>query len=281
MLIDTHAHLDFPEFAGDLDAVLARAAENEVGRIISISTDLESAGRVLALAAQYRQVYATAGIHPNHVQIDQPDFLSELRQLASRPEVVAIGEIGLDYHYLPSRKEKEDIVRSALGAASLGSVELEIQDEALKAAQAAAFEQQLELAEEMGKAVIIHQRDAWDDTLAILRKHAVHAVFHCFSGNVAQAEEVLDLGHLVSFTGIVTFKNAAEVKRTAAELPLDKFMVETDAPFLAPVPFRGKRCEPAFVRCTAAAIAQARGINLDQLAEQTTSTARAFFGLEQ
>jgi TatD DNase family protein len=280
MLVDTHAHLDFPEFAGDLDAVLARAAENDVGRIISISTDLESTGRVLALAAQHRQVYATTGIHPNHVQIDQPDFLAKLRQLASRPEVVAIGEIGLDYHYLPSRKEKEDIVRSALGAASLGSVELEIQDEALKAAQAVAFEQQLELAEELDKAVVIHQRDAWDDTLAIVRKHAVRAVFHCFSGNAAQAEEVLDLGHLVSFTGIVTFKNAAEVKRTAAELPLDKFMVETDAPFLAPVPFRGKRCEPAFVRCTAEAIAQARGIDFDQLAEQTTATARAFFGLE-
>jgi TatD DNase family protein len=169
MLIDTHAHLDFPEFAGDLDAVLARATENGVGRIISISTDLASTGRVLALAAQYRQVYATAGIHPNHVQIDQPDFLAELRPLASRPEVVAIGEIGLDYHYLPSRKEKEDIVRSALGAASLGSVELEIQDEALKAAQAAAFEQQLELAEDLDKAVVIHQRDAWDDTLAIVR----------------------------------------------------------------------------------------------------------------
>ncbi|MBV8900459.1 MAG: TatD family hydrolase [Verrucomicrobia bacterium] len=279
MLIDTHAHLDFPEFAGDLDAVLARAAENGVGRIISISTDLESTGRVLALAARYRQVCATAGIHPNHVRIDQPDFLAELRQLASRPEVVAIGEIGLDYHYLPSRTEKEDIVRSALGAASLGSVELEIQDEALKAAQAAAFEQQLELAEELDKPVVIHQRDAWDDTLAIVRKHAVRAVFHCFSGNAAQAGEVLDLGHLVSFTGIVTFKNAAEVKRTAAALPLDRFMVETDAPFLAPVPFRGKRCEPAFVRRTAEAIARARGIGIDRLAEQTTATARAFFGL--
>jgi TatD DNase family protein len=279
MLIDTHAHLDFPEFAGDLDAVLARAAENGVGRIISISTDLESTGRVLALAARYRQVCATAGIHPNHVRIDQPDFLAELRQRASRPEVVAIGEIGLDYHYLPSRTEKEDIVRSALGATSLGSVELEIQDEALKAAQAAAFEQQLELAEELDKPVVIHQRDAWDDTLAIVRKHAVRAVFHCFSGNAAQAGEVLDLGHLVSFTGIVTFKNAAEVKRTAAALPLDRFMVETDAPFLAPVPFRGKRCEPAFVRRTAEAIARARGIGIDRLAEQTTATARAFFGL--
>jgi TatD DNase family protein len=194
--------------------------------------------------------------------------------------VVAIGETGLDYHYLPSRIEKEDIVRSALGATSLGSVELEIQDEALKAAQAAAFEQQLELAEELDKAVVIHQRDAWDDTLAILRKYAVRAVFHCFSGNIAQAEEVLDMGHLVSFTGIVTFKNAAEVKTTAAWLPLEKFMVETDAPFLAPAPFRGKRCEPAFVRRTAEAIAQTRGISLDRVAEQTTATARAFFGLE-
>jgi TatD DNase family protein len=280
MLVDTHAHLDFPELAGDLEAVLVRAAGNGVNQIISISTDLESTGRVLALAARYPHVYATAGIHPNYVQIDQPDFLAELRRQASRPEVVAIGEIGLDYHYLPGRKEKEDIVRSALGAASLGSIEVEIQDEALKAAQAAAFEGQLELAEELDKAVIIHQRDAWDDTLAILRRHAVHAVFHCFSGNVAQAREVLDLGHLVSFTGIVTFRNAAEVKRTAAEIPLDKFMVETDAPFLAPAPFRGKRCEPAFVRHTAEAIAQARGISLDRLAEQTTATAGAFFGLE-
>src|SRR3954452_13994016 len=145
MLIDTHAHLDFPEFANELSAVLARAAENEVDRIISIGTDLGSASRVVALAAEYPEVYATVGIHPNHVRVDQPDFVPELRRLAREPKVVAIGETGLDYHYLPSRLEREDVVRSALGAASAGSVELEIQDAAVKAAQAAAFEQQLEL----------------------------------------------------------------------------------------------------------------------------------------
>ncbi|MBV9489507.1 MAG: TatD family hydrolase [Verrucomicrobia bacterium] len=279
MLIDTHAHLDFPEFANDLDAVIARATENGVERIITIGTGLASAGRALALAAQYPGIYAAVGLHPNHVGIDQPDFIPELRRLASEPKVVAIGETGLDYHYLPSRQEKEDIVRSALGAASAGSVEIEIQDEALKAAQAAAFEQQLELAADLHRPVVIHHRDAWEETLSILRRYDVRAVFHCFNGNLAQAEEVLEMGHLVSFTGLVTFKNAVEVIRTAAQLPPGSFMVETDAPYLAPVPVRGKRCEPAFVRHTAAAIAEARGIPLAELAEETSRTARTFFGL--
>ncbi len=279
MLIDTHAHLDYPDYADDLPAVVARATEQGVTQIVTVGTDLESAARALAIADAYPGVFAAVGIHPNEVKVDGPEFVDGLRRLAAHPKVVAIGETGLDYHYLPSRREKEDLVRSALGSASIGSVELEIRDEALKAAQAVAFEQQLELAAELGKNVIIHQRDAWSDTLAILERHRVQGVFHCFNGSLAQAEELISLGHLVSFTGLVTFRSGAEVRAAAARLPLDRIMVETDAPYLAPVPHRGKRCEPAFVRHTATSLAQARNVRLEEFAEETTETARRFFEL--
>jgi len=281
MLVDTHAHLDFPEFAEDLTAVLARAAEAEVHTIITIGTDLESSRRAVALAERHPGVLAAVGVHPNHVELNRPDSLDGLAELAQHPKVVAIGETGFDYHYLPSRRQREDIVQAALGAGSAGSMELEIKDEAVKAAQAGVFEQQLDLAAELGKSVIIHQRDAWTDTLATLRRYSVRAVFHCFSGNLAQAEELVALGHLVSFTGLVTFKNAAEARAVSTQLPLDQFMVETDAPYLAPVPYRGQRCEPSFVRHTAASIARDRGITLAEIAAQTTNTARSFFGLKQ
>jgi len=148
-----------------------------------------------------------------------------------------------------------------------------------KATQATAFRRQLDVATEAGLNVVIHQRDAWEDTLAILRDYTgkLRGVFHCFGGTPAQADEVLALGHLVSFTGIATFKNAAVVRETAAHVPADRFMVETDCPYLAPVPYRGKRCEPAHTRETAVAIAQARGETLDALAARTTANAEAFF----
>ncbi|HEY0789819.1 MAG TPA: TatD family hydrolase [Chthoniobacterales bacterium] len=281
MLADTHAHLDFPEFADDLPAVLARAAEAEVHTIITIGTDLDSSRRAIALAERHPGVFAAVGVHPNHVEPNRPDSLDELAELARHPKVVAIGETGFDYHYLPSRKQRADVVQAALGAGSAATLELEIKDEAVKAAQARVFEQQLELAAEFGKNVIIHQRDAWADTLATLRRHPVRGVFHCFSGNLAQAEELVALGHLVSFTGLVTFKNAPEARAVSTQLPLNQFMVETDAPYLAPVPHRGQRCEPAFVRRTAESIARDRGITLAEFAAQTTKTARSFFGLKQ
>lgn len=279
MLIDTHAHLDFPDFANDLDAVLSRAERAGVKQIITIGTTLASSRRSIELTERYPNLFAAVGIHPNSVGEERDDFIQELRALASHPKVVAIGETGLDYHYLPSRNEKEDVLRTTLGSASIGSVETEIRDEAVKAAQSAAFEQQLELAAEVGKSVVIHQRDAWDDTVAILRRYPVRAVFHCFNSSVEQALDVIDLGHWVSFTGIVSFKKAAEVRKAAASIPLNRLMVETDCPYLAPVPNRGKRCEPAFVRDTAQVIAELRGMTLPDFASRTTANAESFFGI--
>jgi TatD DNase family protein len=263
MLVDTHAHLDFPEFAGDLDAVLLRAKEAGVGRIIAIGTTLKSSRSAIAFAEQHPEIYAVVGIHPNSVTEERGDFLPELQELAKHPKVVAIGETGLDYHYLPSKHQDREI------------------SEAEKAAQAVAFEQHLELAAATGKNVVIHQRDSWVDTMNILRTYSadVRAVMHCFNGSLAQAREVVELGHFISFTGIVTFKGTDDVRQVAASLPIDRIMVETDSPYLAPAPYRGKRCEPAFVRETAAFIANIRGLTSESFSAHTTENAKRFFGL--
>src|SRR5207244_923127 len=201
---------------------------------------------------------------------------------AKNPRVVAIGEMGLDYHHLPSEevaKERQVQVMTALRSETDEEIEAQIRDGAYKSKQASLFQQQLDLAIELGLNVVIHQRDAWQDTLEVLRPYAgkVRGVFHCFSGTFNEANDVLDLDHLVSFTGIVTFKNGVAVRQVAAEIPLWKFMVETDCPFLAPAPFRGKRCEPAHTRIVAETIAAARGASLQEIAEVTTETAEKFF----
>jgi TatD DNase family protein len=195
---------------------------------------------------------------------------------------VAIGETGLDYHHLPSveaAKQKNVQVFSALQSGTEEQLEASIEDGAYKSKQADLFEEQLDLAVELGLNVVIHQRDAWDDTLEIMRPYSgrLRGVFHCFGGTLEQANEVLDLDHLVSFTGIVTFKNGADVREVAAKVPVWKFMVETDCPYLAPVPFRGKRSEPAHTRLVAESIASARGISFEEVAEATTATAEEFF----
>jgi TatD DNase family protein len=202
--------------------------------------------------------------------------------------VVAIGETGLDYHSLPSiemAKERKDtqLLVTAVQTSTEHQLEAEIHDGAYKSKQASLFEQQLDLAVELGLNVVIHQRDAWADTLEIMRPYTgkVRGVFHCFGGSLEQANEVMDLDHLVSFTGIVTFKNGVDVREVAAAVPLWKFMVETDCPYLAPVPFRGKRCEPAHTRIVAETIAEARGITLDEIAEATTDTAEKFFKFDR
>ncbi|MFL6599219.1 MAG: TatD family hydrolase, partial [Chthoniobacterales bacterium] len=205
-----------------------------------------------------------------------------LRELAQNPRVVAIGETGLDYHRLPSEKvakEKQVQVMTALRSETDEEIEAQIRDGAYKSKQGSLFQQQLDLAVELGLNVVVHQRDAWEDTMEVLRPYTdkVRGVFHCFGGSLDQANEVLGLDHLVSFTGIVTFKNGAAVRQVAAEIPLWKFTVETDCPFLAPAPFRGKRCEPAHTRIVAEAIAAARGVSLNEIAEATTETAEQFF----
>jgi len=283
MLIETHAHLDYPDFAHDFEDVLRRANEAGVTRIITIGTSIESSRRAVDLAEKYSNIYAVIGVHPTYAEQAEEDVMTPLREFAKSRRVVAIGETGLDYHHLPSveaaKGKKVQVFARALQGETEEEIEANIQDGSYKSRQASLFQQQLDLATELGFNVVIHQRDAWDDTLEIMRPYSgrLHGVFHCFGGALEQANEVLDLGHLVSFTGIVTFKNGASVREVAAQVPLDKFMVETDCPYLAPVPFRGKRCEPAHTRLVAESIAIARGISLEEVTRATTATAETFF----
>jgi TatD DNase family protein len=280
-LIETHAHLDYPDFAPDLEGVISRAAEAGVTRIISIGTGLESSRRAVALAERFPNVHAVVGIHPTNVTEEGLDFLPALGELARHPKVVAIGETGIDYHHLPEELQAPKVadVDSALLAQSHGDQERLIAEGAWKSAQADAFRMQLDLAVELGLNVVIHQRSAWEDTLEVLRPYTgkLRGVFHCFGGTPEEAAEVASLGHLVSFTGIITFKNAEQVRLTAAAVAAYGYMVETDCPYLAPVPYRGKRAEPAHTRLVAEKIAEVRGITLEEVAEATTRTAEGFF----
>lgn len=286
MLTDTHAHLDFPEFDGQLDVVIARAREAGVHRIITIGIDRASCRKSLAIAEKYDNVYAVVGLHPCNV-LDEGamDFLAELPALARHPKVVAIGETGMDYHHLPSRElaKRDKGVFGALQAGTAEATQAEIADGAMKSAQVEAFRTQLDLAVELGRNVVIHQRDAWEDTLDLLRPYTgkVRGVFHCFGGSPEAAAEIASMGHLVSFTGIVTFKNAALVQETARSVASDRYMVETDCPYLAPVPFRGKTCEPAHVKFTAEKIAGLRGEPLDKVSADTEQTAGVFYKFDR
>src|ERR1700677_4696506 len=258
MLIDTHAHLDYSDYDPDRAEVISRANDAGVTGIISIGTRVDSSTRAVELAENFPSIWATVGIHPSEVDETPDDAVDQLRALAQSRRVVAIGEIGLDYHHLPESPE-------AIAAN--------------KARQADLFRRQLELTAALGLNAVIHQRDSWDDTLAILREFTgrVRGVFHCFGGTLEQAREVIALGHLVSFTGIVTFKNARQVQATAQDVAFDQFMVETDCPYLAPVPDRGKRCEPAHTRNVAEQIAKLRGVRGEEISSRPTATARAFF----
>jgi TatD DNase family protein len=287
MLIETHAHLDYPDFAGDFDDVLRRATEAGVTRIITIGTSLESSRRAVDLAEKHPNIFAVIGVHPTYAGEADEDVMAPLRELARSPRVIALGETGLDYYRLPSveaaKGKKVQVFARALQGETEEEIEASIHDGAYKSRQADLFQQQLDLAAELGLNVVIHQRDAWEDTLELMKPYTgrLRGVFHCFGGTLEQASEVLDHDHLVSFTGIVTFKNGAAVRDVAAQIPLWKFMVETDCPYLAPVPFRGKRCEPAHTRLVAESIAAARGVSLRELAEATTETAEKFFHLNR
>jgi TatD DNase family protein len=257
---DTHAHLDFPDFKGDLEAVVARAHANGIERIISIGTDLEGSKRAIAIAEQFPNVYAVVGWHPNHVNEAPDDIRPSLRDLAKHPKVVAIGETGLDYHRPP-----------------------ESGFDSLKTKQASIFSQQLEVAAELGLNCVIHQRDSFEDVIGQMKpfQGKVRGVFHCFSEPIPSLNRVIELGSLVSFTGLLTFKTAQNARDALAAAPADRFMLETDCPFLAPVPFRGKRCEPAYVKEIAALAAQVKNCSLEQLSEQTCRTAKAFFRFDK
>jgi TatD DNase family protein len=263
VFFDTHAHLDYSDYTPDLPEVVARAQAAGITKIISIGTSLESSERAVRLAEKFPNVYAAVGWHPTEALSAPDDLRPALRKLAGHPKVVAIGEIGLDYHHLPSE-------RSEFTAAD---------DARYKEKQAEIFRQQMEVAAEFGLNCIIHQRTAWDDTIAQMKPFAgeTRGVFHCFGETVERMQQVFAIGSLVSFTGIVTFKNAQNVRAAVAAAPLGKFMLETDCPYLAPVPYRGKRCEPAYVKEISGTVAQMKNCSLDDLSAATCQTAAEFF----
>ena len=263
IFFDTHAHLDYPEFAADFSAVLERAHAAGITQMISIGTDLESSQRAIKLSEEHASIFAVVGWHPSNALEAPEDLRPALRQLAAHPRVVGIGETGLDYYRLPSAQSG--------GTAA--------DDAHYKAKQAAIFQQQLEIAVEFGLNCVIHQRAALEDTLAQLQPFSdrVRGVFHCFVDDATAMRRILAMRSLVSFTGIATFKNGQSVRDTLAATPLDQFMLETDCPYLAPVPYRGKRCEPAYVKEIAAAAAQVKGCTLEELSAATCVTARKFF----
>jgi len=260
---DTHAHLSDRCFASDLEEVLGRAARAGVGKIVCMAIDLATSEAVVRLSEQYPGLYAAVGWHPNHAMEAPADVRPALRELARHPRVVAIGETGLDYYRLPSNQGGNPA-----------------DDAPCKARQQAVLEQQLELAAEMGLPVVLHQRgDVFDDTEARLRPWAgrVRAVFHCFMGGSPVLERILSLGALVSFTGNLTYKNSQAIRDAVKAAPADRLMFETDCPYLAPMPHRGQRCEPAHVRDTAAYAALVRGCAYEEIAAASTATAERFF----
>lgn len=260
---DTHAHLDFPDFAPDVADVVARAKAAGITRMVSIGTNLESSRRAVAVSERFPDVFAAVGWHPTGVLQAPEDIRPELRKLAAHPKVVAIGETGFDYYRLPSKDGQHTAE----------------DDERYKKRQAEIFEQQLEVAAELGLNCVIHQREAFDDTVAVMERFRgrVRGVFHCFAGDPGQMQRVVALGSLVSFTGILTFKNGQNIRETLAAMPAESFMLETDCPFLAPAPYRGKRCEPAYVKEIAEVAAATRGCSLDELSRGTCETAHGFF----
>jgi TatD DNase family protein len=259
---DTHAHLDYPDFARDLPQVLDRASAAGISKIITIGTRLESSQASLKLADQCPHLFAAGGWHPSYASEAPVDLRPALRELARHPKVVALGETGMDYHRLPSQKDgpPED-------------------DQHYKDKQAELFRQHLEVAAEFGLPCIVHQRDALEDTLRILQPFAdrVRGVFHCFANDAPVMRRILDMGSLVSFTGILSFKNGQNIRDTLAATPLDAFMLETDCPFLAPVPYRGKRCEPSYIKEIAEVAAQVKNCSLEELSRATCATAEKFF----
>jgi len=256
-IIDSHCHLDFEDYAAELPAVLARARQAGVAAFVCIGSgrDVASARGSVALAAREPDLWASVGIHPHDVARMTEADVVELRALARAPRVVGIGETGLDYYY----------------------------DHSPRDAQQAAFRRFVAMAHETGLPVISHIRDAHADAAAILaeeRARDTGGVIHCFTGNVDDARRYLDLGQHLSFSGIVTFKNAADVQAAAAFAPLDRILVETDAPFLAPIPHRGKRNEPAYIVETVRTVAALRGADPEAVAEATSANAASLFRLD-
>jgi TatD DNase family protein len=257
MLIDSHCHLNFEAFAADRAEVISRAREAGIVAFVNPATNLGDSRQIVTMSEQIPNCFATVGFHPNDATDFAPDSPDQLRELARHPNVVAIGEIGLDYHW----------------------------DTAPRPVQQSVLEQQLALAKELGKPVIIHQRDAAADTMAILRQWAAGGdhpglVLHSFSGDRPMADEALELGFYIGISGPVTFKNARGLPDIVAAVPPDRLLVETDAPFLSPHPFRGKRNEPARVRVIAQKMADLHGLSLETMSRGLTENTVRLFGLK-
>jgi TatD DNase family protein len=287
MFIDTHAHLSYPDFTGELPEVVARARDAGVKKIVSIGPDLEAARRTLDIARRFDGVYAAVGLHPGEVPRHSLGDMPELAALANGPRVVAIGETGLDYYRLPTAASGDtacntpgnDVGRVPTRGESVGQIKQQQKD---------LFWAQLELAKQRRLPVVIHNRAAEADALEILRAYAESlpkdwrpwGVMHCFSGDEKFAFDCLEIGLFISFTGILTFKNAAALRDVARKVPLAHVMLETDAPYLAPQPHRGKRNEPSYIPLIAETLAQTKGIGVDEVARTTTENAHRLFGLD-
>jgi TatD DNase family protein len=254
MLIDSHCHLDFPDFAAELDAVIERARAASIERLVTISTRVARHDALLKITERFPEVYCSVGTHPHYAHEELDVTAADLVARTRGAKVVALGEAGLDYHYDNSPRE----------------------------AQEQGFRTHIAAARETGLPLVIHTREADDDTARILEeetgKGAFPAVLHCFTGGPDLARRAVKLGLFISFTGILTFKNSDALRAIAAELPADRILVETDAPYLAPRSVRGKRNEPAFVVETAKVLAEARGVSFDAIAEQTTANFFRLFG---
>jgi TatD DNase family protein len=252
-MIDTHCHLTDPRLRQQLDAVRSHAIEAGVDRMITIGTSIDDSHAAASLAGDFCNVFAAAGVHPNYCADESIDRLPELRALLARPRVVALGECGLDYHHADSPRDR----------------------------QRAFFAAQLQIADELRVPVIVHCREAVDDTLGVLRDFTrVRCVFHCFTGTPDEARRVLDAGHLIGLTGVVTFKNGVALREVARLVPDDFLLVETDAPYLTPEPHRAQKInEPSMTIHTAARIAAERGVGFDAIDRITTLNAERFFRL--
>ncbi|MGE0668955.1 MAG: TatD family hydrolase [Sphingomonadales bacterium] len=253
MLVDSHCHLDFPQLSADLDGVVARAEAAGVGLMLTISTALARFDRVLAIAEKYDNIYCSVGVHPHEAEAEPDTVARRLVELSAHPKVVGIGETGLDYFYEHSPRDIQQHV----------------------------FREHIKAARETGLPLIVHTRDADDDTIRILAEEmgqgAYPGLIHCFSSSRELAEKSVELGLYISISGIATFKKAGELRETIRGLPLDRLLVETDSPYLAPIPFRGKDNEPSFVVHTARTVAGLKNVSPEALAEKTTDNFFALF----
>jgi TatD DNase family protein len=255
-IIDSHAHLTWESFAEDQSQVIQRALDNGVVQMIQAGVDLDTIAEMIALAEKYPQIYIAPGLHPHEAKLWSDEAEAKIRAAAGHPKAVAIGECGLDFHYNHSDRES----------------------------QLLAFKKQVQMALELDKPLIIHTREAWDDTFAILEDIGagrVKGVFHCFTGGPEQLPKIEALDFYVSFSGIVTFSNAKAIQAAAPLVKADRILVETDCPYLAPQPVRGKRNEPSYVWMVAQKVADLRGAKLEEIAQLTSTNARALFRIAE